>query len=82
MIGFLWLASWPAWAAFPDDVTTCIVQGYVSHSGAQLSFSRVDHCTGVRAEVMDNALILSSLRRQVGVVPNTRDSPILVPLGT
>ena len=33
-----------------------------------LTFKRVDHCTGVRAEVMDNALILTSLRRQVARV--------------
>ncbi|MGE3151559.1 MAG: hypothetical protein AB7G48_12245 [Nitrospiraceae bacterium] len=67
--GLCCLATWPTWAAFPDDLTACTVQGYVYHKDGQLTFTRVDHCTGVRAEVMDNALLLSSLRRQVAVVP-------------
>ncbi|MEX5215701.1 MAG: hypothetical protein NW703_16260 [Nitrospiraceae bacterium] len=67
--GLCCLAAWPTWAAFSDDLTACTVQGYVRHKDGQLIFTRVDHCTGVRAEVMDNALLLSSLRRQVAVVP-------------
>lgn len=68
-MGLCCLIAAPTWAAFADDLTACTVQGYVYHMEGLLTFERVDHCTEVRAEVMDNALILTSLRRQVAVVP-------------
>ena len=67
--GLCCLCAAPTWAAFTDDLTACTVQGYIYQMDGLLTFKRVDHCTGVRAEVMDNALILTSLRRQVAVVP-------------
>lgn len=67
--GMCCLSAAPTWAAFADDLTACTVQGYVSQMNGLLTFTRVDHCTEVRAEVMDNALILTSPRRQVAVVP-------------